>query len=67
MLDLVAEELSAATALLAARQIEFEVDVTRPDRLSFALSTDRQYVVRQTLGSSGTYHLVVAAKMEKEV
>jgi len=67
MLDLVAEQLSTAAALLTARKIEYTVSVTRPDRLSFALSADSLYIVRQTQNESGVYHLVVAAKMEKEV
>jgi hypothetical protein len=67
MLDLVAEQLSTAAALLAAEKIEYEISVTRPDRLSFDLSADCLYVVRQTQDNIGVCHLVAAAKMNKEV
>ncbi|SHI68683.1 hypothetical protein [Propionispora hippei] len=58
--------LAAATQALREKQFAFDVVTTSPVKKSGA-DQGPLYVVRQREREDGSYSLVVAAKMEKEV
>lgn len=66
MPDVLMLPLEAAAAILAGAGVNYCVAETRPCANKFVLIGDCRYVVRQTL-FEGECHLVVAAKMGKEV
>ena len=66
-MDMVAQPLQSILPELEARQISYTLSMTRPGRQTFPLLDDCLYVVRQTLDDNGIYHIVIAAKMGKEV
>jgi hypothetical protein len=61
--------LSLATVIqqMNALNCPYTVKITRPTRDFFELEGDSLYVIRQQVDTDGTYHLVAAAKMGKEV
>lgn len=66
-MDIVAQPLDAAVKLLKTLDIKYEISVTRPTRSIFVVEEDNFYVIRQHIDADGINHLVVAAKMGKEV
>ena len=58
--------LAAAVRILTDAGIQFRVVETRPCSTKFVLMGDCQYVLRQNF-NEGICHLVIAAKMGKEV
>ena len=66
-MDLVAQPLQEIIPLMEALQINYIVQVTSPTRAVFKVDATRLYVVKQYEGVDGVHHLVVAAKMKKEV
>lgn len=66
-MDLVARPLNTAVELLEQLNLQYQVTITRPTRSLFAVEEDSFFVIRQHIDADGKYHLVVAAKMGKEV
>lgn len=66
MLDLLMLRLATAEKILTDANIPFEVVITLPRSKKFQLLDDHHYVLRQSF-RDGVCHLVVAAKMGKEV
>ncbi|MBP8036875.1 MAG: hypothetical protein KAZ05_05060 [Negativicutes bacterium] len=66
MVDVLMLPLVTAEKMLTAAGIPFVVAKSAPRSNKFQLLDDCQYVVRQTM-QNGVCHLVVAAKMGKEV
>ncbi len=66
-MDVVAQPLDEAVRLMKTLDAKYEINVTRPTRSIFAVEEDNFYVIRQHIDADGIYHLVVAAKMGKEV
>lgn len=65
--DTVGRPLQEAQTLLESRGFQYSVRITCPPRPTFKVEHECLYVVRQHLAADGVYHLVVAAKMGKEV
>ena len=66
-MDFLAQSLQSAIQQLTDLNCKYSVKTTRPTRDFFKLEGDSLYVIRQHLDTDGTYHLVAAAKMGKEV
>ncbi|VBB08061.1 Hypothetical protein LUCI_3326 [Lucifera butyrica] len=66
-MDTLAQPLAAVTARLEARGLRYTIVVTRPPRNYLAVNENCLYVIKQQIDREGTYHLVAAAKMRKEV
>lgn len=62
-MDTVGMPLASAAAEFSLRQLPYTVIVTAPDRKADSLDREQMYVIRQTLDTTGVYHLTVAAKM----
>lgn len=65
-MDTVAQPLSEVISKLEQNGSKYIVTVTKPSRTTFQLD-DKLYVIRQQLDADGTYNLIAAAKMGKEV
>lgn len=67
MLDLVAQPLQEAVILFNNLNIKHTVTVTETTSKKFLTHKDCLYVIQQHISDDGSYNLVVAAKMGKEV
>ncbi|WP_371371229.1 hypothetical protein [Sporomusa aerivorans] len=65
-MDTVAQPLLNVIAMLEKNNIKYSVTVTKPSR-NIQQLTDTLYVIRQQLDADGSYNLIAAAKMGKEV
>jgi hypothetical protein len=66
-LDLVAQPLNEVVNFLQLADIKYIVHITRPTRTTFKVDLDCYYVIKQYFDADDICHLVVAAKMGKEV
>ena len=66
MVDTVAQCLSAAKEQLEEVNAKYIISMTSPTRHLSNLDEDCLYVIRQQIDTDGVYHLIAAAKMEKE-
>lgn len=66
-MDTVALPLSDAIRVIENAGRRYTITKTAPDRVKGELYQDCLYVLRQTEDNEGVCHLIVAAKMGKEV
>jgi hypothetical protein len=67
MLDVVAHPLHEAVELMENLHIKYTVIVTESTSKKFLRQEDCFYVIRQHICDDGSYDIIVAAKMGKEV
>ena len=65
--DILMMPLDAALRILQQQGVSANVVKSRPQSRRFQLIEDKIYVIRQRVNDDGTYELVTAAKMGKEV
>ena len=65
-MDVLAIPLSEAQRRLAEQRMEFSVEYTKPYTRTFVVS-ETWYVIRQRQLADGSFYLLAAAKMGKEV
>lgn len=65
-MDLIALPLPDAEKILAERGCSYQVAISHPSQKKAVLE-DFLYVVRQQIHADGTYYLIAARKMGKEV
>ena len=66
-MDYVALPFTEAKQQLHKTNTPYTVTVTKPTRTGSSPSWEQYYVIKQRIDADGVYHLVVAAKMRKEV
>lgn len=66
-MDVVGRFLDDAITEMKQKKSKYTIQRTVPTRDFFKIDESQLYVVRQTAGEDGSYQLVVAAKMRKEV
>jgi hypothetical protein len=67
MLDVVAHPLHEAVELMENLNIKYTVTVTEPTSKKFLRQENCFYVIQQHICNDGSYNIIVAAKMGKEV
>ncbi|MCE5284753.1 MAG: hypothetical protein LLG02_02745 [Pelosinus sp.] len=67
MLDVVAHPLHEAVELMETLDVKYTVTVTEATSKKFLRQEDCFYVIQQHVSNDGSYKLIVAAKMGKEV
>lgn len=65
-MDTVAQPLSDIILHMEKNGIRYRVTITEPTKKTFPLE-ETLYVVKQQLDADGTYNVIAAAKMGKEV
>lgn len=67
MLDVVAHPLHDAVKLMETLDVKYTVTVTESTSKKFLTQEDCFYVIRQQIRNDGSYDIIAAAKMGKEV
>ena len=65
--DIIGRPWKEAEEMLRGEGLSYEEERTFPSRNFFSIDEDLLYVVRARKGEDGIFHIVLAARMRKEV